>query len=86
MLRRLVINTIHGVFWAAVIGAAEPIRVSGETVLTRAHARVEELLASYERPALGSEAEEGMLAVVEGHARAAGLVGWPGIAPAIPAR
>ena len=57
----------------------EPIRVSGETVLTRTHARVEELLASYQRPPLSREAEERMLAVVEKHARPAGLVGWPGI-------
>jgi trimethylamine--corrinoid protein Co-methyltransferase len=64
----------------------ETIRVTGETALTRAHARVEELLRSYQRPALSTEAEERMLGVVEGHARAAGLVGWPGIAPSIAAR
>jgi len=58
----------------------EPLRVPGETLVTRAHARVEELLASYQRPPLDKAAEEGMLAVVEDHARAAGLEGWPGIA------
>jgi trimethylamine--corrinoid protein Co-methyltransferase len=58
----------------------EPLRVPGETLLNRAHARVEELLASYQRPPLDPAAEERMLSVVETHARAAGLEGWPGIA------
>jgi trimethylamine--corrinoid protein Co-methyltransferase len=57
----------------------EPLRVPGETLVTRAHARVEELLASYQRPPLDKAAEERMLAVVEPHARAAGLEGWPGL-------
>ena len=61
----------------------EPLRMPGETLITRAHARVEELLASYERPPLDRAAEERMLAAVEQHARAAGLEGWPGIAPAL---
>ena len=64
----------------------EPLRVPGETLVTRAHARVEELLGSYQRPALDSAAEDRMLAVVEGHTRAAGMVGWPGITPAVPAQ
>jgi len=57
----------------------EPLRVPGETFVSRAHARVEELLASYERPPLDRVAEDRMLVVVEKHARAAGLEGWPGI-------
>ena len=57
----------------------EPLRVPGETFVTRAHARVEELLATYQRPPLDRAAEDRMLAVVEEHARAAGMVGWPGI-------
>ena len=57
----------------------EPLRVLGETLVTRAHTRVDELLASYQRPPLDKSAEEHMLAVVEPHARAAGLEGWPGI-------
>jgi trimethylamine---corrinoid protein Co-methyltransferase len=64
----------------------EQMRLLGENVLTRAHARVEELLASYQRPQLDKEAEARMLAVVEEHARTAGLAGWPGIAPTISAR
>ena len=57
----------------------EPLRAPGETFVSRAHARVEELLASYERPPLDRVAEDRMLVVVEKHARAAGLEGWPGI-------
>jgi len=57
----------------------EPLRVPGETFVSRAHARVEELLASYERPPLDRVAEDRMLVVVEKHARAAGLEGRPGI-------
>jgi len=57
----------------------EPLRVPGETLVTRAHARVEELLATYQRPPLDRAAEDRMLAVVEDNARAAGLEGWPGI-------
>ena len=57
----------------------EPLRVPGETFVSRAHARVEELLASYERPPIDRVAEDRMLVVVEKHARAAGLEGWPGI-------
>src|SRR5208283_1414147 len=64
----------------------EPIRVPGETAITRAQARVQELLASYQRPPLDKAAEERLLAVVEKHGRAAGLVGWPGIATAVPAQ
>jgi len=62
----------------------EPLRVPGETLVSRAHARVEELLASYQRPPLDKNAEERMLAVVEKHARDAGLVGWPGIPRGVP--
>jgi len=57
----------------------EPLRVPGETLVSRAHARVEELLTSYQRPPLDQAAEGRMLAVVAEHAHAAGLEGWPGI-------
>jgi len=56
----------------------EPLRVPGETLVSRAHARVEELLTSYQRPPLDQAAEGRMLAVVAEHAHAAGLEGWPG--------
>ena len=64
----------------------EPLRMPGETLVTRAHTRVEELLASYQRPPLDPAAEERMLSVVKTHALAAGLEGWPGIANAPVAR
>ena len=64
----------------------EPMGTAAESTLTRAHARVQELLGSYQRPLLDKAAEDRMLAVVETHARAAGLTGWPGISSATAAK
>jgi trimethylamine:corrinoid methyltransferase-like protein len=54
-------------------------------ILDRAHARAEELLSAYQRPALAAEREQEMVAFARRESREAGLAGLPGILQPEPA-
>ncbi len=45
----------------------------------RARARVQELLAAYQRPRLAAEVERGLYEIIEREAKQAGLEQWPGV-------
>jgi trimethylamine--corrinoid protein Co-methyltransferase len=68
-------------FPSAVIDRGEPAGEGAPDLFARARARVEELIASYQRPDLASDREQALIAFAEREAAKAGLRSLPGVHP-----